>query len=164
MVKGAHRTMMRKLKKAKAADIESDFERRVLPGIRYAQHTGNMMGASVFSSLAGIIGHGSFDTPKRIGCFSYGSGCCAEFYSGVVRRTGSDRLRGFGIEERLEARRRLTMDQYEAVLRANDDVRFGTRNVKIEPDEVAPLGSGRGPQRLVLEEIREFHREYRWMA
>ncbi|WP_078622965.1 hydroxymethylglutaryl-CoA synthase family protein [Streptomyces prunicolor] len=165
MVRGAHRTMMRKLKKAKAADIESDFERRVRPGIRYAQHTGNIMGGSVFSSLAGIIDHGSFDTPKRIGCFSYGSGCCAEFYSGVVSRTGSDRLRGLGIEEQLGARRRLTMDQYEAALQANDGVRFGTRNVKIEgADEAARSGSGESSERLVLEEIREFHREYRWVA
>lgn len=74
MVKGAHRTMMRKLAKAKPQDIEADFQQRVAPGIQYCQRVGNIMGATVFLSLASTIDNGSFETPKRVGCFSYGSG------------------------------------------------------------------------------------------
>ena len=51
MVKGAHRTMMRKLAKAKPQDIEADFQQRVLPGIQYCQRVGNIMGPPYFYLL-----------------------------------------------------------------------------------------------------------------
>jgi len=84
MVKGAHRTMMRKIARAKPGEIEIDFEKRVMPGMKYCQRVGNFMGATIFMALAGIVDYGQFDTPKRVGCFSYGSGCCSEFYSGIA--------------------------------------------------------------------------------
>src|SRR5690606_19178290 len=40
MVKGAHRTMMRKMARAKPAEIEEDFARRVRPGLVYCQRVG----------------------------------------------------------------------------------------------------------------------------
>ena len=79
MVKGAHRTMMRKMAGAKPAEIEADFQKRVTPGLKYCQRVGNIMGGTVFLSLASTIDYGQFDTPQRVGCFSYGSGCCSEF-------------------------------------------------------------------------------------
>lgn len=48
MVKGAHRTMMRKLAKAKNAEIEQDFQTRVEPGLRYCQRVGNIMGQPLY--------------------------------------------------------------------------------------------------------------------
>lgn len=51
MVKGAHRTMMRKMTKARPNEIEEDFNQRVMPGIRYCQRVGNIMGATVFYHL-----------------------------------------------------------------------------------------------------------------
>lgn len=75
MVKGAHRDMMRKMEKANPTEIEEDFNQRVTPGINYCQRVGNIMGATVFLSLASTIDHGQFDVPKRVGVFSYGSGC-----------------------------------------------------------------------------------------
>ncbi|MBA4543508.1 hydroxymethylglutaryl-CoA synthase family protein [Thermoactinomyces daqus] len=164
MVKGAHRTMMRKLVKAKPQEIEADFERRVLPGLRYCQRVGNIMGGSVLLSLLSTIDQGNFDTPKRIGCFSYGSGCCSEFYSGVVTPQGQERLRRFQVEEQLNNRYRLSMEEYEQLLLGSHAVKFGTRNVKLDLDFIpGALDATRGKNRLVLEEIREFHREYRWL-
>ena len=84
MVKGAHRNMMRKLVKSKPKAIEEDFERRVLPGLNYCQRVGNIMGATAALSLLSTIDNGRFETPQRVGVFSYGSGCCSEFFSGVV--------------------------------------------------------------------------------
>lgn len=163
MVKGAHRTMMRKLYKAKPPEIEEDFINRVIPGITYCQRVGNIMGATTYLSLASTIDNGSFDTPKRIGCFSYGSGCCSEFYSGIVRPEGQARQKRFGIEQRLNERYKLSMDEYEILLKGSGAVKFGTRNVK--PDFEIIKGAAescKGKQRLFLEEIREYHREYRW--
>ncbi len=163
MIKGAHRTMMRKTAKADPVEIEADFNRRVAPGLSYCQRVGNIMGGTVFLSLAGTIDHGTFDTPKRIGCFSYGSGCCSEFYSGVVTPNGQKLQRGFKIEDRLNQRYRLSMEEYEALLKGSGVVKFGTRNVKSDFDLIPDLNLSGGEGKLLfLEEIKEFHREYRW--
>ncbi|WKB56127.1 hydroxymethylglutaryl-CoA synthase family protein [Eleftheria terrae] len=165
MVKGAHRTMMRKMVQAKTAEIEEDFQRRVMPGLKYCQRVGNIMGATSFLSLASTIDQGQFSAPRRLGCFSYGSGCCSEFYSGVVTSEGQARQRQFGIEQQLNQRYRLTIEEYEAIIRASSAVRFGVRNVV--PD-VGFIGeayqSARGKGRLFLREIKEFHREYEWLS
>ncbi len=163
MIKGAHRTMMRKMAKADLSEIEADFEQRVAPGLTYCRRVGNIMGGTVFLSLAGTIDHGVFEAPKRIGCFSYGSGCCSEFYSGVVTPDGQKLQRGFKIEERLNERYRLSMDEYEALLKGSGAVKFGTRNVTSDFDVVPGLNISQGNGKLLfLEEIKEFHREYRW--
>lgn len=164
MVKGAHRTMMRKMAKATLDEIESDFEKRVLPGLIYCQRVGNIMGATSLLSLASTIEHGDFRTPQRIGCFSYGSGCCSEFYSGVVTQKGQDRLRELQMGKQLNERYPLTILEYETVLQGSNEVKFGTRNVKIDKELVSgAFTSCLGKERLVLDNINEFHREYRWV-
>ncbi|MCC5467069.1 hydroxymethylglutaryl-CoA synthase family protein [Pelosinus baikalensis] len=165
MVKGAHRSMMRKMLKAKPPQIEEDFEQRVMPGMKYCQRVGNIMGATIFLSLASTIDQGRFDSPKRIGCFSYGSGCCSEFYSGVVTAQGQEYQRRFRLEDQLNERFQLSMDEYEALLRGSGAVKFGTRNVKLDFQFIpGALVSCKGKERLYLREIREFHREYEWIS
>jgi len=163
MVKGAHRTMMRKMTGATPREIEADFQQRVLPGMLYCQRVGNIMGATVLLSLVSSIDHGQFESPRRVGCFSYGSGCCSEFYSGVVTAEGQKRLQRFQIERQLNERYQLSMDEYEALMRGSGAVKFGTRNVKLD-FQVIPgaLASLHAKPRLFLEEIRDFHRLYRW--
>jgi len=163
MVKGAHRTMMRKIARAKPGEIEIDFEKRVMPGMKYCQRVGNFMGATIFMALAGIVDYGQFDTPKRIGCFSYGSGCCSEFYSGIVTPEGKQHLKQMNIQNQLDSRYRLSMEEYETLLRGSSAVKFGTRNMKSDLDLIpGALTSCQGKDRLILEGINEFHREYRW--
>ncbi|SFS42364.1 hydroxymethylglutaryl-CoA synthase family protein [Marininema halotolerans] len=164
MVKGAHRTMMRKMVKAKPREIEEDFHQRVLPGLNYCQRVGNIMGGTVLLSLASTIDNGTFDQSKRIGLFSYGSGCCSEFYSGVVSRQGQEFQQRFQIETQLNERYPLSMDQYDALLVGSDAVKFGTRNVKLDVDVLPePYRASQGKGRLFLESIREFHREYKFV-
>ncbi|HKX29424.1 MAG TPA: hydroxymethylglutaryl-CoA synthase [Blastocatellia bacterium] len=165
MIKGAHRTMMRKMVEARPPEIEADFQQRVTPGLIYCQRVGNIMGATALLSLASTIDHGAFQTAKRIGCFSYGSGCCSEFYSGVVRQAGQAKVRQFDIARQLDRRYRLSMAEYDHLLRGNGQLKFGTRNVRVN-DEAFPgvKEAWRGKRRLRLREIREFHREYEWIS
>ncbi|BBB93452.1 MAG TPA: hydroxymethylglutaryl-CoA synthase family protein [Methylomusa anaerophila] len=163
MVKGAHRAMMRKMVKAKPPEVEEDFNQRVMPGMTYCQRVGNIMGATSFLSLASTIDNGRFDSPKRLGCFSYGSGCCSEFYSGVVTPQGQERQRRFEIEKQLNERYQLSMEEYHSILLGSGVVRFGTRNVNLDFDFVpGVLAASQGKGRLFLKEIKEFHREYAW--
>lgn len=163
MVKGAHRTMMRKVMQAKPAAIEEDFRRRVSPGMNYCQRVGNIMGGTVFMSLASTIDNAQYPSPRRIGCFSYGSGCCSEFYSGVVTADGQQRQRRFGINQHLDDRYRLSIPEYESILRGSSAVKFGTRNAIMDAGFIHGARESRGTRRLVLREIREFHREYEWL-
>lgn len=167
MVKGAHRTLMRKTVKAKPKEIEADFQQRVTPGLTYCARVGNIMGGTVLLSLASTICNGEFDVPKRIGLFSYGSGCCSEFYSGVVTRDAPGLLKSMNIEAHLDSRYNLNMEEYDKLLFNNDCISFGTRNASYNldmlPGFAALSSSGNQPKRLVLQEIKEFHREYVWI-
>ncbi|MDQ4039347.1 MAG: hydroxymethylglutaryl-CoA synthase family protein [Actinomycetota bacterium] len=164
MVKGAHRNLMRKFVKARPAAIEEDFERRMHPGLTYCQRVGNIMGATTMLSLASTIDNADLASPQRIGVFSYGSGCCSEFFSGVSHRDGQDRLRARGIEKQLDARYELSMDEYELLLEANRAVKFGTRNTTLDTDVVGQARRSLGREHLYLKRINEFHREYEWMS
>ncbi len=163
MIKGAHRTMMRKMCKAKPDVIEADFEERVFPGLVYCQRVGNIMGATTALSLASTIENGTFDTPKRIGCFSYGSGCCSEFFSGVVTMESQQRMHSFGITEKLNQRYQLSMDEYDALIEKSATVRFGTRNVTLDTEFIGEVRESVNMPRLFLKEIKEYHRLYEWV-
>ena len=160
MIKGAHRDMMRKLVKANPKEIEADFERRVTPGLTYCQRIGNIMGATTMLSLASTIEHGDFTTPERIGIFSYGSGCCSEFFSGVVTREGQERVRAMRIKDQLDKRYELSMNEYDKLLIGNNAVKFGTRNVKLDTNFLAQARKARGNGTIFLTEIKEFQRQY----
>lgn len=164
MVKGAHRTMMRKLARSKPDEIERDFGKRVAPGITYCQRVGNIMGGTLYMALAGVIDRAELDSERRVGCFSYGSGCCSEFFSGVVTQSSQQRQRDFRITEHLDRRYRLSMDEYGSILRGQDAVRFGTRNLDMpEGDFAAAKTDGSGRARLCLTRVKDFHREYQWV-
>ncbi len=165
MVKGAHRVMMRKMDKAKPAEIEEDFNKRVMPGIKYCQRVGNIMGGTLYLALASIIDTEEFDAPMRVGLFSYGSGCCSEFYSGVVNRGAKTLISRFDLERQLTERYQLTIDEYELLLTKSSSVRFGTRNVKAEKYIISGAWNvNQKKQCLILKEIKEFHRTYEWAA
>jgi polyketide biosynthesis 3-hydroxy-3-methylglutaryl-CoA synthase-like enzyme PksG len=165
MVKGAHRNLMRKqVKGVKPADIEIDFERRFTPGLTYCQRVGNVMGATAMLSLASTIDNGSFDKPQRIGVFSYGSGCCSEFFSGVATKESQERIRALQIREQLNRRCELTMDEYENLLVGSNALRFGTRNVVLDPEFIHRARSVHRKPVLFLKEIKEYHRIYEWVS
>ncbi len=164
MVKGAHRKMMRKLARAKPALIETDFNARVLPGLNYCQRVGNIMGATTALAMASTIDNGAFDRPKRIGCFSYGSGCCSEFFSGLVTAEGQALLRGMGIADQLDARYKLSMEEYDNLISASNVVKFATRDATLDANLIPGIQAVADRPRLFLSKIKNYHREYQWAA
>ncbi len=160
MVKGAHRDLMRKVIKSSPKEIEADFARRMMPGLTYCQRLGNIMGATTMLALASTIEHGDFTTPRRIGIFSYGSGCCSEFFSGFVTRDGQERIRAMGIKEHLDKRYELTMNEYDELLADSRSVKFGTRNVVLNTNFLLAARSALGNGTLFLTEIKEYQRQY----
>jgi polyketide biosynthesis 3-hydroxy-3-methylglutaryl-CoA synthase-like enzyme PksG len=162
LVKGAHRTMMRKLKAADKAAIDADFAQRVEPGIQYCQLTGNIMGATVLLALASTVDNSEFEDPSRVGLFSYGSGCCSEFFSGVVTRDGKRQLASVDIPGGMKRRRRLAFDDYDQIARGAGAPAFGVRNWKLDEAAVPAAAVNKNVPTLALTEIRNYHREYEW--
>jgi polyketide biosynthesis 3-hydroxy-3-methylglutaryl-CoA synthase-like enzyme PksG len=169
MVKGAHRNMMRKHARVARDEIERDFEARVQPGLTFCQRVGNIMGGTIMMSIASAIEHGTFASPQRIGCFSYGSGCSSEFYSGVVTAAGQEKLKAMQLKASLDSRYGLSMAEYETLLGGSDVVRFGTRDVLLDTGLIPGVwraiteAGATGAKRLVLSEIKGYYREYAWV-
>jgi polyketide biosynthesis 3-hydroxy-3-methylglutaryl-CoA synthase-like enzyme PksG len=164
MVKGAHRNMMRKLVKAKPREIAADFETRVLPGLNLCQRVGNIMGATAMLSVASTIINGDYREPARIGAFSYGSGCCSEFFSGVITQEGQDRLKAMKINEQLDRRYKLSMVEYDSILSGSTALKFGTRNLVLDTNFIPQARVAQGQPTLFLKEIQEFGRKYEWVG
>lgn len=164
MVKGAHRALMRKLYKAKPADIDADFARRLSPSLAFGQRVGNTAGGSVFLGLAGLLDSADIAQPTRVGLFSYGSGCCSEFFSGVVTPESQRRVRAMGIPAALDRRHALSIDEYEDLLKGAQVIRFGQKDASVAVDAVpAAWAAVQGSGQLVLEAMVGYHRKYRFV-
>jgi polyketide biosynthesis 3-hydroxy-3-methylglutaryl-CoA synthase-like enzyme PksG len=164
MVKGAHRQLMRRLYKAAPADIAADFETRLGPSLAYGKRVGNTAGGSVFVALAGTIDTVMPENPIRIGLFSYGSGCCSEFFSGVVAPEGAQRLAAMGISDALDERYRLSIAEYEKLLSGDEIVRFGTKDADLDHNIIPGAWPAKGKgDRLVLDNVKGYHRNYSWI-
>jgi polyketide biosynthesis 3-hydroxy-3-methylglutaryl-CoA synthase-like enzyme PksG len=160
MIKGAHRDMMRRMVKANPKEIEADFERRLTPGLIYCQRVGNIMGATAMLSLLSTIEHGAFRDPQRVGVFSYGSGCCSEFFSGIVTKDAQERVRALRVKDQLDRRYELSMEEYDSLLVSNTAVKFGSRNVVSDTDFIPQARRAHGNGTLFLTEIKEYQRQY----
>jgi 3-carboxymethyl-3-hydroxy-acyl-[acp] synthase len=160
MIKGAHRDMMRRMFKANPKEIEADFERRLTPGLIYCQRVGNIMGATAMLSLLSTIEHGDFRAPQRVGVFSYGSGCCSEFFSGIVTKDAQERVRALRVKDQLDRRYELSMEEYDSLLVSNTAVKFGSRNVVSDTDFIPQARRAQGNGTLFLTEIKEYQRQY----
>lgn len=164
MVKGGHRKMMREMVRARGEQIEEDFMRRVNPSLQYCVQVGNVYSATVYLGLCSLIDHTSIDDDKRVGVFSYGSGCSSEFYSGIITPRSRSIVREMGIGKRLDARYKLSTDEYEKILDLNMEWLFGIKDKKVNFSEFSNVYEhffeGRGY--LVLKEVDEFHRKYMW--
>ena len=164
MVKGAHRKMMRKLYRAKKPVIEADFMQRVGPSLTYCQEVGNIYSATLYAALCGVIDNADLSSPKRLGLFSYGSGCSSEFFSGILTSQSREKLGKMKIKQHLANRHQLNMEEYDRMMDTNAEWLFGLKDKETDISNYADIYAkqmeGRGL--LMLRRIKEYHREYEW--
>lgn len=96
---------------------EAAFTKRVQPSIQIPKCCGNMYTASLYSSLASLLSNvTSTDLGgKRIGLFSYGSGCASSMFSMKVVGDTTRLADAMDVEYRLQARKVATPENYEEV-------------------------------------------------
>lgn len=165
MVRAGHRAAMRQLTGAGMTEINDDFERRVTPSLRYPSVVGNMFAGSLYLALASLIDIAAVPATVRIGMYSYGSGCCSEFFSGLVDQGSAVALAAMRIGDRLERRAELTFDEYVALLPQTTRCLVPQRNRDVDPDGcrwVLDRVVDRD-RMLALTSVRDFHRSYEWI-
>lgn len=164
MVKGAHRNLMRKYKKARPDAIEEDFQRRVVPSLKHCVKVGNVYSATAYLALCGLVDSAEVDDARRVGIFSYGSGCSSEFYSGVIYPHSREKVAQMRIGDAVNRRHALSMEEYEYITDSNMEWFFGIENkaVDLAGYEEIYKKQLQGQGYLVLKEIKGYHREYDW--
>lgn len=164
MVKGAHRMLMRKLKRAELAVSDADFQRRVTPSLTYCVEVGNIYSATLYLALCGLVDNVELTAPRRVGLYSYGSGCCAEFFSGIIGPASAAKIKRMKMKSGLETRYELSMKEYDALLDLNLEWIFGIKDKEADPAPYQNIydRAVKGQGLLVLKRVSNYHREYEW--
>ncbi|WP_093802472.1 hydroxymethylglutaryl-CoA synthase family protein [Streptomyces sp. Wb2n-11] len=160
LVKAAHRKLMREAG-ASPAQAEEDFERRVRPSLAYPAQVGNLCSGSVYLALASLLATDPVDAALRVGLYSYGSGCSAEFFSGVAGPASAAAVRAMDIGGHLAGRRRLAFDEYTALLPENLRTLVPVENRTVDVDRYARYLPG-DRTLLVHTRTKDYHRMYEW--
>lgn len=102
---------------ANEAETALSFDRQVKSSLEVCAEVGNVYTASLYVALLGALRRDADALRgRRIGLFSYGSGCCGEFFSGVVGDGAAEALRKVGVEALLEGRERIDVAEYERIM------------------------------------------------
>jgi hydroxymethylglutaryl-CoA synthase len=113
MAEKAHQKLSRKLKSP--AGKEELFA-LLDESLRYSRITGNCYTGSMYVGLTSLLDTAEADLAgKRVGLYSYGSGCVGEFFSGVIQPGYRDVLYADQHRNLLEHRTELTYQQYEDI-------------------------------------------------
>ncbi len=158
----AHRTLLNVTRKRSKQEIRESFDARVAPALRFARRVGSTYSGSNFAGICSLLaGPGPVRAGDRIGFFAYGSGAIGEYYSGLVCPEGREVVDEMRIDEKLDARREVSVDEYEEIERQRE---ANIEQPNIEPDFSAFDNwydyhySGKGY--LVLKRVKDFFRTY----
>ncbi len=94
--------------------VQASFDDAVSPYLAACRAVGNSYTASLYFCLASLLERaGERLRGEPVALFSYGSGCCAEFFNGVVGPGAGSA--DCGIQRLLERRRMISVEEYEAM-------------------------------------------------
>lgn len=92
---------------------DEDAEKQLHNSLFYGRTIGNTYTASMYVALNSLMDNAQEDlSEQRIGLFSYGSGCVAEYFSGVFVKNYQQHLLTSQHQEMIKSRNALTYEQY----------------------------------------------------
>ncbi len=122
MAKKAHRHVMQ-LEGKSEAEADASYTLEVAPSLRLPSQVGNIYTGSLYLALASLLEAEAGDLEgKRIGLFSYGSGCCAEHFAGTVVAGAGAFAESLQLAAPLKDRRRYTFAEYELIRQRDEHV------------------------------------------
>lgn len=113
MAEKAHKKLSRKCKEPVDAE---QLAALLEESLEYSRVTGNCYAGSMYVGLVSLLDTSKEDLAgKRVGFYSYGSGCVGEFFSGVVQPGYREMLFTDQHQALLKNRTELTYQQYEDI-------------------------------------------------
>jgi hydroxymethylglutaryl-CoA synthase len=104
------------------ADGAASFEAQVAPSLLLPSRIGNTYTGSLYLGLASMLhADATALAGKRVGLFSYGSGCASEFFSGVVADSAAAVIARARLDELLATRTRIDVVEYERLMKLPRD-------------------------------------------
>lgn len=111
LVEKAHKRMLKI--NAQPVVEENQINEAVAASLIYGRETGNCYSAALYLSLLSLLENDFANLAgKRIGLYSYGSGCVGEFFSVTVAKNYQQVLNAFAHQKLLSDRQELTYDDY----------------------------------------------------
>jgi hydroxymethylglutaryl-CoA synthase len=160
----AHKALLRKWKALSKAEAWAHFERKALASLRFVRRMGGTYASSPLIGLMGLVdGSDDLRADDRVGIYSYGSGCCAEFYSGLIGASAREVVRAADLPRLLDARHAVSVETYEDVERE--------RTRYIDCGDYEPVLAGledwyerhyQGKGYLVFRGMKDYYRRYAW--
>jgi hydroxymethylglutaryl-CoA synthase len=112
---------------------DESFGIEVEPSLRLPAEVGNIYTGSLYLALASLLHHeAAAIVGRRVGLFSYGSGCAAEFFAGRVSPEAPAMVERLALDEPLHGRRRLSIAEYEELRRGDT-----AADLRLAPERVA---------------------------
>ncbi len=113
LVEKAHQQLAKINKQEKLP--EDVLNKHIGYSMEYARNIGNSYTASLYIGLAALLDYAKEDlTNQRLGFYSYGSGCVAEYFSGVIQEGYAKALDTQFHHQMLASRKALNYSEYEA--------------------------------------------------
>jgi hydroxymethylglutaryl-CoA synthase len=135
--------------------LEESFQERTAPALVANEEVGNIYAGSLYLSLAGLLENRDLDlASRRVGLFSYGSGCVAEFFSGELGPSSSAWRNRTGLREALTGRRALSHAEYLG-MRAEGDAM--SRSAFHSPHPSFSVPHSEGDRFLGIRDHRRFY-------
>jgi 3-hydroxy-3-methylglutaryl CoA synthase len=160
----AHRTMLRLYTDLPGKAATENFRRKSQSALAYLRRMGGTYSSSTFIGLLGMIANDDgLATDDRISMFSYGSGSCAEFYSVLLGAKARPAAAAAGLPALLDARRPVTVAQYEAAETFRTEF-VDAGDYVVDRDSIPGHYDShyRGRHRLVFTGMKEYYRQYAW--
>lgn len=106
--------------------FENSFETMVAPGLLGVREVGNIYTGSVYMGLVSLLeSEGERIGGKKVGIFSYGSGCGAEFLICNINEDIGAVIDGLDFKKRLDQRRKISLEHYTHIYSHRpQDVRY----------------------------------------
>jgi 3-hydroxy-3-methylglutaryl CoA synthase len=160
----AHKAVLRRQGIRGKQETWDHFARKTLPSLSYVRRMGGTYGSSTFIGLLGMIaGDDDLRPDDRLGICSYGSGSCAELWSGRLGRDANELAKAANLPALLDARRMVSVAEYEAVEKARaaviDSGDYAT-DLGALTDWYKLYYKGKGL--LVFSGMQEYYRQYAW--
>jgi hydroxymethylglutaryl-CoA synthase len=133
--------------------FKETFARMVEPGLYGAREVGNIYTGSVYMGLISLLEtEGQKAAGKKVGIFSYGSGCGAEFLICNLKKDVGTIIDGLNFKKQLDRREKISIEHYTHIYSKRlQDVKYFPQEARHFKDEYT---------RFVFTGIEDHKRQY----